>query len=552
MIGRSFFLLSLLQAVMSGEWTADIPPAVTAQNGLCARIPCRYWYPMDQKDKLRTEIWFNSDYMNNQSVAFHSADPSQVSTKFQHRTRLSGVLSDGNCSLVIDNVTLLDAGPYCFRVEFGGGGKYTYPATQLRVIDFTDKPTIFPAEMVAGQPVNVTCSFNTTCNGTAPTLTWGTPTDQPPSASHSVTERGDTLIYTSVLSLTPAPKHHGQNLTCRVRYPTVSSEQKLTLTVQYAPQNLSITSPHNVNSSWVSVKERNSAAILCSVHSFPASNLTWGHLGVTMNTTPSSNELWMEFPQLMLRDAGVYQCVAQNEHGTAERDVTLTVEYAPQNFSITSPNNVNNSTASVKEGISAAFLCSVQSFPASNLTWRHRGVTLNTTSSSNELWLKILRVTTQDAGDYQCVAENEHGAGEGTMTLMSLRTSMRSQSFRIWIVVCLSIMLTVVIILIAELAGFLIYKYIKRREDVTSEKASGNQDTNVTHCPHCTTNQRAGSGEDGPAPGELEGEGEAGEGGEQEAVYSNLQEVPRSRDIVHSGEEVEYADLWFQSKQGKG
>ncbi|XP_078286295.1 sialic acid-binding Ig-like lectin 13 [Rhinoraja longicauda] len=404
-------------AVVSGQWGADIPPAVTAQNGLCARIPCRYRYPVDQKDKLRTEIWFNSDYMNNQSVAFHSADPSQVSTKFQHRTRLSGVLSDDNCSLVIDNVTLLDAGPYRFRVEFEGGEKYTYPATQLHVIDFTDKPTIFPAEMVAGQPVNVTCSFNTTCNGTAPTLTWDSPTDQPPSASHSVTERGDTLIYTSVLSLTPAPKHHGQNLTCRVRYPTVSSEQKLTLTVQYAPQNLSITSPHNVNSSWVSVKEGNSAAILCSVHSFPASNLTWGHLGVTLNTAPSSNELWMKFPQLMPRDAGVYQCVAQNEHGTAERDVTLTVEYAPQNLSITSPHNVNSSWVSVKEGNSAAILCSVHSFPPSNLTWGHLGVTLNTTPSSNELWMEFPQLMLRDAGVYQCVAQNEHGTAERDVTL---------------------------------------------------------------------------------------------------------------------------------------
>ncbi|XP_032872725.1 sialic acid-binding Ig-like lectin 8 [Amblyraja radiata] len=172
----------------------------------------------------------------------------------------------------------------------------------------------------------MTCSFSTTCDGTAPTLTWVTPADEPPSASHSVTQQGDTLTYTSVLSLTPALKHHGQNLTCRVTYPTVSSEQTLTLTVEYAPRNLSITSHHDANSSRVIVKEGNFAAILCSVQSFPASNLTWVHLGVTLNTTCSSNELWMEFPQLTRQDAGVYQCVAVNEHGTAERDVTLTVE----------------------------------------------------------------------------------------------------------------------------------------------------------------------------------------------------------------------------------
>ncbi|XP_032868245.1 myelin-associated glycoprotein-like [Amblyraja radiata] len=303
MIGRSFFLFSFLQAVMSGQWIADTPPDVTAQNGLCARIPCHYRYPSYLNNEPRTGIWYNSETNNEDSVAFHSGDPSLESTIFHHRTRLSGVLRDSDCSLVIDNVTQQDAGPYFFRVYFGGGYRYNYhPVTELRVIDFTDQPTIFPAEMVAGQPVNVTCSFKTTCNGTDPTLTWVNPADEPPSASRSVTQRGDTRKYTSVLSLTPALKHHGQNLTCRVTYPTVSSEQNLTLTVQYAPRNPSITSHDDANSSRISLKERNSAAILCSVQSFPTSNLTWGHL----------------------------QCVAENEHGTAERDVTLTVEYAPE------------------------------------------------------------------------------------------------------------------------------------------------------------------------------------------------------------------------------
>ncbi|XP_032870550.1 sialic acid-binding Ig-like lectin 12 [Amblyraja radiata] len=279
MIGRSFFLLSLLQAVVSGEWSADNPGAVTAQNGLCARIPCHYRYPSILNNEPRTGIWFNSESHDNKGpVAFHSGNPSLELTKFQHRTRLSGILKDNDCSLVIDNVTQQDAGPYFFRVEFDGGERYNYrPVTQLSVTDFMDKPTIFAAELVAGKPVNMTCSFSTTCDGTAPTLTWVTPADEPPSASHSVTQQGDTLTYTSVLSLTPALKHHGQNLTCRVTYPTVSSEQTLTLTVEYAPQNLSITSPDNVNNSWVSIKEGNSAAILCSLQSFPASNLMWRH-----------------------------------------------------------------------------------------------------------------------------------------------------------------------------------------------------------------------------------------------------------------------------------
>ncbi|XP_059813427.1 myelin-associated glycoprotein-like [Hypanus sabinus] len=217
--------------------------------------------------------------------------------------------------------------------------------------------------------------------------------------------------------MTPALKHHGQSLTCRVRYPSVSSEQTLTLTVQYAPQDFSITSTNSVNNSWVNMKEGIPTSILCSVQSFPVSNLTWRHLGVTLNTTSSNNELWLVFPQVTPQQAGDYQCVAKNKHGTAERAVTLTVEYAPQNLSITSTNNVNNSWVNMKEGIPTSILCFVQSFPVSNLKWRHLGVTLNTTSSSNELWLEFPQVTPQQAGVYQCVAENEHGTAERAITL---------------------------------------------------------------------------------------------------------------------------------------
>ncbi|XP_078251086.1 myeloid cell surface antigen CD33-like [Rhinoraja longicauda] len=235
MMGKSYFLLSLLQAAVSTEWTANYPSEVTAQRGLCAWIPCHYSYPSHLNNKP-TGIWINDENWNRSSLAFHSGNPGIVSSKFDHRTWLSGTLRDGNCSLVIDNIKQEDEGPYHFRIEFNSKARYSFfPVTRLRVSDFTDKPTIFPVETVDGKPVNVTCTFttNTMCNRVVPTFTWVTSADQPPTASHSGTQLGDTRTFTSVLSLTPSLKHHGQNLTCRVRYPTVSSEQTLTLTVQF-------------------------------------------------------------------------------------------------------------------------------------------------------------------------------------------------------------------------------------------------------------------------------------------------------------------------------
>ncbi|XP_038669796.1 sialic acid-binding Ig-like lectin 10 isoform X2 [Scyliorhinus canicula] len=327
MIGKSYFLLSLLQVGLSQEWKGHTPEEVTAQEGLCAQIPCHYSYPSHLANQPRLGIWYNNEKLGKSSVAFHSEDYNHQLPRFRHRTWLSGDLKDGDCSLIINSFTREDAGPYFFRIEFNNQDKYSYiPETWLHVSDFTDKPRIFPADIIAGKPVDISCIFNTTCNGTAPALTWDTATDVPGSASNTVTQHGVTLTYTSVLSLTPSLRHHGQNLTCRLRYPSVSSERTLVLTVQYPPQNLSITSLDIIDASSINIIEGNSTVIICSVESFPASNLTWRHLNVPKNRTSSNNELWLAIPHVTSRDTGDYDCVAENEHGAVEGSITITVE----------------------------------------------------------------------------------------------------------------------------------------------------------------------------------------------------------------------------------
>ncbi|XP_041037188.1 sialic acid-binding Ig-like lectin 10 [Carcharodon carcharias] len=420
MIGKSYFLLSLLQVGLSQEWKGDTPREVTAQEGSCVQIPCHYSYPSRLENQPRVGVWFNNkNQIPGSPIAFHSKDHSHELPRFHHRTRLSGDLKDGDCSLIINNIRREDAGPYFFRIEFDRSNRYNYyTVTQLHVSDFTDKPTIFPAEIIAGKCVDVRCTFNTTCNGiAAPVLTWDTPTDVPGSVSNTATQHSVTLTYTSVLTLIPSLKHHGHTLSCRVRYPSVSSERTLLLTVQYAPQNLSINSLDMINASSINIIEGNSAVIICSVESFPASNLTWQHLNVPMNRTSSNNVLWLVIPHVTSRDTGDYQCVAENEHGAVEGFITITVEHTPRNLSITSLDMINASSINIIERNSTAIICSVESFPASNLTWRHLNVPKNRTSSNNELWLVIPHVTSRDTGDYQCVAENEHGAVEGFITI---------------------------------------------------------------------------------------------------------------------------------------
>ncbi|XP_059825607.1 sialic acid-binding Ig-like lectin 7 isoform X1 [Hypanus sabinus] len=230
--------------------------------------------------------------------------------KFQHRTRLSGDLKDGDCSLVIDNITQEDEGPYYFRIEFAGSDLYNYqPVTWLRVSDFTDKPTIFAGEIVKGKSVTITCIFNTTCDGTSPNLTWVTPTDVPPSVSSSVTQWNNTLTYTSVLTMTPAPKHHGQNLTCRVRYPSVSSEQTLTLTVQYKPE---------ISRDSGCTRTPDVITCVCAARSNPPGELTW-HFPLA---NLSGNQTHGRFQTWQVADGQLVTSSLTMGVGEGEEDVT--------------------------------------------------------------------------------------------------------------------------------------------------------------------------------------------------------------------------------------
>ncbi|XP_078389739.1 sialic acid-binding Ig-like lectin 12 isoform X6 [Cetorhinus maximus] len=220
---------------LSQEWKGDTPREVTAQEGSCVQIPCHYSYPSCLENQPRGGVWFHKKKQVPWApITFYTKDHNHELPRFRYRTRLSGDMKDGDCSLIINNIRREDAGLYFFRIEFDNGPSHNYyPITQLHVSDFTDKPTVFPAEIIAGKRVDVSCTINTTCNGTAaPVLTWDTPTDVPGSVSNTVTQHGVTLTYTSVLTLIPSLKHHGQTLSCRVRYPSVSSNRTLVLTVQ--------------------------------------------------------------------------------------------------------------------------------------------------------------------------------------------------------------------------------------------------------------------------------------------------------------------------------
>lgn len=225
-------LLFLLRAVSSEEWTFTTPPEVTAQKGVCVRIPCSVSGSPTSNIDLQNWVWINSENWAPESLVFHSKESSRVPRNFKGRTQLSGKLQDGDCSLVIDHIRRADEGPYFFGVESNVAGSHVHSSViRLRVSNFTDKPRIVLDKIVEGKPVNVKCVFETMCWSTPPSLTWETGANHSSDASNIISQRGDIVVYTSTLRFTPTAEDEGRDLSCIVTFPTVSSRQTITLTM---------------------------------------------------------------------------------------------------------------------------------------------------------------------------------------------------------------------------------------------------------------------------------------------------------------------------------
>ncbi|XP_072326284.1 sialic acid-binding Ig-like lectin 13 [Scyliorhinus torazame] len=359
MIGKSYLLLTLLRVGLSQEWKGNTPGEVTAQEGLCAQIPCHYSYPSHLANQLQLGIWYNNDEWGTWSIIFHSKDQIHELPQFRNRTQLSGDLKDGDCSLIINNIRRQDAGPYFFRIELDNWNSYSYlPPTQLHIYDFTDKPRISPAEIIAGKRVDISCTFNTTCNGTAPVLTWDTPTDVPGSVSNTVTQHGVTLTYTSVLSLTPSLKHHGQNLTCRVRYPSVTSERTLVLTVQYPPQETMV----SISRSTDGIREGSNITLTCSSESVPPiSHYTWFRIEGNTSTQLNTSSRTLSFNPVTRENDASFYCTVRNPLGNSTSNIThLDVQYNPE---------ISQELECTRRSEGVTCICVANSNPPGDLTW---------------------------------------------------------------------------------------------------------------------------------------------------------------------------------------
>ncbi|XP_059855354.1 myelin-associated glycoprotein isoform X2 [Delphinus delphis] len=387
----------MISASRGGHWGAWMPSSISAFEGTCVSIPCRFDFPDELRPAVVHGVWyFNSPYPKNYPPVVFKSRTQVVHESFQGRSRLLGALGLRNCTLLLSNLSPELGGKYYFRGDLGGYNQYTF--SEHSVLDIINTPNIMvPPEVVAGTEVEVSCMVPDNCPEMHPELSWlGHEGLGEPAVLGRLREDEGTWVQVSLLHFVPTREANGYRLGCQASFPntTLQFEGYASLDVKYPPVIV------EMNSS-VEAIEGSHVSLLCGADSNPPPLLTWMRDGTVLREAVTES-LSLELDEVAPAEDGVYACLAENAYGQDNRTVGLSVMYAPWKPTV-------NGTVVAVEGETVSILCSTQSNPDPILTIFKEKQILATVIYESELQLELPAVVPEDDGEYWCVAENQYG-----------------------------------------------------------------------------------------------------------------------------------------------
>uniref|UniRef100_A0A8C1KLA8 Contactin 1 n=1 Tax=Cyprinus carpio TaxID=7962 RepID=A0A8C1KLA8_CYPCA len=124
----------------------------------------------------------------------------------------------------------------------------------------------------------------------------------------------------------------------------------------------------------------------------------------------------LRFTDLTFDDSGMYQCIAENRHGTIYANAELRVFAGAPSFEW---NPVKPKLLGAKNG-RVVIDCKPRAAPRPSISWS-KGTELLHNSSRIFIWpdgsLELLNVTKSDEGKYTCLAENDRGRANSSGSL---------------------------------------------------------------------------------------------------------------------------------------
>ncbi|XP_077306602.1 neuronal growth regulator 1 isoform X1 [Lithobates pipiens] len=113
----------------------------------------------------------------------------------------------------------------------------------------------------------------------------------------------------------------------------------------------------------------------------------------------SKKDYNLRIQKVEISDDGPYTCSVQTEHNPRTVNVHLTVQVSPKIYDI-SPSMI------VNEGTNVSLTCLASGKPDPSISWRHISPSGKAKPFGSGQYLDIYGITRDQAGDYECLAEN--------------------------------------------------------------------------------------------------------------------------------------------------
>ncbi|KAL5285587.1 NPHS1.2 family protein [Megaselia abdita] len=273
---------------------------------------------------------------------------------------------------------------------------------------------------VEGESLQVSLKAN--ANPMTIIYTW-TKDSQPIAASNSVNKR--IMSDGPILNITKLERGDAGVYTCRAKNAQGKSEINVTIVVEYATSIKSI-------SENVIVEPGEDALLTCTVDGKPLTeeHVKWERLGYDMSaktmTTFANGTSSLHIKNAQRSDVGNFRCIADNRvTNPTNRDVLLIVNFAPEID--TSPGLLRAASGAGERG---RLPCRARASPQPKFKWYYGGNEINVSRMNNydvedkkidpltyESTLIIQKVAPADYGEYKCVAVNNFGSSNESVSL---------------------------------------------------------------------------------------------------------------------------------------
>ncbi|XP_046898554.1 myelin-associated glycoprotein isoform X1 [Hypomesus transpacificus] len=272
--------------------TIDVPEEIVSDESL--ELTC---YAPDNCPEMTPEIqWMYTDYLPDPEFTSDYLEESNTAVMSNTLTFTPGPMHNGQllgCRVYYPNTTLSYEKLISLDVK--------YPPRSVWVNVST--------EVMEGSSVTLHCEVD---SNPPPRISWLF-------GDEEVLWETASNVSLSLDDLTPAQEGI---YTCVGNNGYGAMNTSMYLTIKYPPRE------PLVNSS-LTVQEGSAVFLHCSTQGSPAPTLTWLKDGELIGTITAEELSVLELLEINPQGAGLYRCLAENEHGRASSSLNITVEYAP-------------------------------------------------------------------------------------------------------------------------------------------------------------------------------------------------------------------------------